>query len=137
MKILIARTNPGEAAELSEYFQSKTCEVFVATEQRLVYQVLAQKKIDAVLYNVSSLDDFAVIRYINATYPCAKVVVTSDAGLGANIDNVRQGDFTSIKLPYHLCQLQELFTGVSTQSSPQQKFQTLKEKSHTNNKNKR
>ena len=118
MKILIANTNPGETAELREYFQSNACEVYIAAEQRRVYQVLAQKAIDAVLYNISSLEDFAVIRYINATYPLVKVVVTSEAGMGANIDNVRQGAFTSLKLPYHLPQLQELFSAQSAQSNP-------------------
>lgn len=117
MKILIAKTNPGEAEELKEFFQSKACEVYIASEQRLVYQLLAQRDIDAVLYNVSSLDDFATIRYINTNYPLAKVVVTSEAGLSANIENVRQGDFTALKLPYHLCQLQELFTAVSADAA--------------------
>ncbi len=117
MKILIAKTSPSEAAELREYFDSNACEVYVASEQRLVYQVLASKEIDAVLYNVSSLDDFAVIRYINTTYPKAKVVVTSDAGLGANIENVRQGAYTALKLPYHLNQLQELFSAAAPKAS--------------------
>ena len=117
MKILIAQTNPGEAAELREYFNGNACEVYVASEQRMVYQLLASKEIDAVLYNVSSLDDFAVIRYINATYPEAQVVVTSEAGLSASIDNVRQGAFTALKLPYHLKQLQELLTEKQAPSS--------------------
>lgn len=117
MKILIAKTNPGEAAELSEYFQSNACEVFIASERRQVYQELAAKEIDAVLYNVSSQDDFAVIRYINSTYPSIKVVVTSDAGLSTYIDNVRQGAFTALKPHYHLNQLKELFTAEALKSS--------------------
>jgi DNA-binding NtrC family response regulator len=108
VKILIAKTNPNEAAELSEYFRSNACEVFIASERRQVYQELAAKDIDAVLFNVACLDDFAVIRYINATYPSIKVVVTSDAGLSTYIDNVRQGAFTALKPHYHLNQLQEL-----------------------------
>lgn len=115
MKILIAKTNPNEAAELSEYFQSNACEVFIASEQRLVYQLLAAKDIDAVLYNVASLDDFAVIRYINSTYPLIKVVITTEAGLGAYIDNVRKGAFTALKPHYHLNQLQELILADASQ----------------------
>ncbi len=112
MKILIAQPNPSEVTELLEYFQSNACEVFIATEQKLVYQVLAQNSIDAVLYNVSGLDDFAVIRYINTTYPQVKVVVTSDAGFCAKIDNIRQGTFTSLQLPYHLEQLNRIIKNV-------------------------
>ena len=110
MKILISQPNPSEAAELKEYFQSNACEVFIASERKLVYQMLAKHSIDAVLYSASSLDDFAVIRYINTIYPHVEVVVTSDAGFCANIDNIRQGTFTSLQLPYHLNQLQELFS---------------------------
>lgn len=117
VKILITQSNPGEAAELKEYFQSNACEVFIAQERKLVYQVLAKHSIDAVLYNVVDLYDFAVIRYINKTYPQVNVVVTSDAGFCANIDNIRQGAFTSLRFPYHLNQLQELITTESVKSA--------------------
>lgn len=113
MNILIAQASPSEATELLEYFQGNACEVHFASERKLLYQVLAQHSIDAVLYNVTSLDDFAVIRYINTTYPLTKVVAASDTSFYAKIDNIRQSDFASLQLPYHLNQLHELITAVS------------------------
>lgn len=117
MNILIAQASPGEATELLEYFQGNACEVFIAPERKFVYQALARHSIDAVLYNVSSLDDFAVIRYINITYPMVKVIVTSDAGICTKIDNIRQGDFTALRFPYHLNQLQDLIALESAKST--------------------
>jgi len=124
MKILIAQANQSEAVELQEYFQSNACEVFIAPEQKLVYQIMAQHTIDAVLFKVASLDDFSVIRYINNTYPLVKVVVTSDAGFCANIDNIRQGAFTALQFPYHLNQLQELIASVSTNTTHKTSMRT-------------
>ncbi len=117
MRILICRPNSYIAGELTEYFRSCNWEADIASEQGSIYQSLSRQKYDATLYYVSNLDDFAVIRYINSTYPEIQVVITSDAGLETSIENVRQGAFTSLKLPYHLNQLQELLAKESPSAS--------------------
>lgn len=109
MRILLSQPNCSEEKELTEFFQSNACEVFVANQPKEVYQLLAMKEIDAVLYRASNIDDFHVIRYINNTYPKVIVVVTSETSLCKSIENVRKGEFVSLQQPYHLYQLNELF----------------------------
>jgi DNA-binding NtrC family response regulator len=110
MRILICKPNLSLAEELSEYFHGCDWETDIAGEPGAIYQALSRQKYDVALYYVSSLDDFAVVRYINTTFPDIRVVITSDTGFDACIDNIRQGAFTTIKPPYHLTQLQEMFT---------------------------
>ncbi|MDZ4182147.1 MAG: hypothetical protein U1B83_04660 [Candidatus Cloacimonadaceae bacterium] len=120
MRILICRPNRHLAGELIEYFRGCDWEADVAAEPGSIYQSLSRHKYDASLYYVSSLDDFAVIRYINDTYPEIQVVITSDSGFETSIENVRQGAFTSLKQPYHLSQLHELFAHETPLPAPNQ-----------------
>jgi DNA-binding NtrC family response regulator len=115
MKILIAKANQSEETELRDYFQTYKCEVYAAVTKQAIFQILAGGAIEAVLYCLSNLDDFSIIRYINKTYPAVRVVIVSDSGLCTTIDNVRYGVFTSLKHPYHLNQLNSLFCHSSEQ----------------------
>lgn len=114
MKILITQAASQEASELQEYFQCNACEVIIAPQRRMIYQILAYHSINVVLFKVADLDDFTVIRYINTHYPTVKVIITSDAVFCSNIDNIRQGAFTSLKQPYHLDQLHDLIVSESS-----------------------
>lgn len=117
MRILICRPNRFISEELIEYFRGCNWEADIADEPGSIYQSLSRADYDIAFYNVSSLDDFAVIRYINATHPETQVVITSDAGFEASIENVRLGAYTSLRLPNHLNQLQELLTANSASAS--------------------
>ena len=109
MRILICRPNSYIASELTEYFRGCNWEADIASEPKAIYQALSRQKYDATLFYVSSLEDFALIRYINATYPELQVVISSDSAFAASIENIRAGAFTALKAPYPLKQLQELF----------------------------
>ncbi len=108
MRILICRPNLYLCDELTEYFKACNWESDIASESGAVYQLLSRKSYDLSLYYVSCLDDFAVIRYINFHYPELQVVIASESGFAAGIENVRQGAYTSLKHPNQLSQLQEL-----------------------------
>lgn len=56
--------------------------------------MLSREDFDTVLFNLSSTDDFAAIRYINRNYPNIRVIVSTDDRLVSTIRNVRAGKFT-------------------------------------------
>ncbi len=124
MKILIAKANQSEETELRDYFQTYKCEVYAAVTKQAIFQILAGGAIEAVLYCLSNLDDFSIIRYINKTYPAVRVVIVSDSGLCNTIDNVRYGVFTSLKHPYRLNQLNSLFSPKPEQENDEQTQKT-------------
>ncbi|MFA7026119.1 MAG: hypothetical protein WC176_09670 [Candidatus Cloacimonadaceae bacterium] len=126
MRILICRPSPYLRDELTEYFRECNWESDIASEPKAIYHSLSSKKYDLTLYYVSRLDDFAIIRYINSTYPEIQVVITADAPFEASIDNVRQGTYTALKLPYHLNQLQELLASKQAPDTP--KIQKMQDK---------
>jgi len=108
MTILICRPNLYLKEELTEYFSACGWESAIAAEPGDIYQSLSQRQYDLILYYVFSLDDFAVIRDINSHYPDLPVVIASDSGFAAGIENVRQGDYTALSLPGQLGQLRDL-----------------------------
>ena len=110
MRILICRPNLYLKEELTEYFSANGWESDLASDPGSIYQSLSQRQYELILYYVSSLDDFAVIRYINSHYPDLRVVIASDSGFAAGIENVRQGDYTSLGSSGQLGQLRELMT---------------------------
>jgi DNA-binding NtrC family response regulator len=115
MKVLIAKPNKFEVEELIEFFLNRAWDAHIATEPGSIYQMLSQQAFDAVLYNLGSTDDFAVIRYINTTFPSVKVIISTDVGLVATIDNVRSGNFTLLRQPNQFNQLDQLFSGITSQ----------------------
>jgi DNA-binding NtrC family response regulator len=99
MRILICKPSAYIADELTEYFRGLNWEADIAAEPGLIYQSLSRHKYDLSLYYVSSLDDFAQIRYINDNYPETKVIVSADPALGSAIENVRKGSYESLCYP--------------------------------------
>jgi DNA-binding NarL/FixJ family response regulator len=109
MKIMLVKPKEYEEAELKEYLCEYSCEVLTASDRSSIFQTLAQNQIDAVLYCLSCIDDFTIIRYINHHYPAIKVVISGDDKFCDSIENVRYGKFTSLRHPYRLNQLNSLF----------------------------
>ena len=109
MTILLARSSPYEEDDLKEFLLSHECTVLVARELPTLYQLLSTEPVDAVLYNVVSMDDFIVIRYINDNFPLVKVVVSTDDGFSTAIENMRNGTFQTLKRPFRLNQLNDMF----------------------------
>lgn len=114
MRVLICRPNRFLAEELMECFRSSDWEADVAVEPGSIYQSLSRQRYELSLYFVSSLDDFAVIKYINTTYPDIEVVITSDTGFEASIENVRRGAFTTLSQPYNLNHLKEFINNTAS-----------------------
>lgn len=130
MRILICRPNLYLKDELTEYFGACGWESDLAIEPVSVYQALSQRAYDLILYYVSSLDDFAVIRYINEHYPGIGVIVSVEPGLGNAIENVRLGSYQSICSPI---QFGDLGRCLNDQLDS---IQNLKEKRHIYDNNK-
>ncbi|GEM_PF-2145477 len=94
MKVLVTKSSLYERDELQEFFQDHSWEPTFAEESKTMYQMLSREDFDTVLFNLSSTDDFAAIRYINRNYPNIRVIVSTDDRLVSTIRNVRAGKFT-------------------------------------------
>jgi DNA-binding NtrC family response regulator len=110
VKVLVTKPSLYERDELEEFFQSQSWEPFFAEEPRTMYQMLSRDDYDVVLYNLSSTDDFAAIRYINRNYPNIRVIVSTDDRLVNTIMNIQKGQFTVTKKFDDLCNLEKLFS---------------------------
>jgi DNA-binding NtrC family response regulator len=109
VKVLVTKPSLYERDELEEFFQSQSWEPFFAEEPRTMYQMLSRDDYDVVLYNLSSTDDFAAIRYINRNYPNIRVIVSTDDRLVSTIRDVRAGKFTVTGHLEKMGQLEKLF----------------------------
>ncbi|MDD4308817.1 MAG: hypothetical protein PHO32_00385 [Candidatus Cloacimonetes bacterium] len=110
MRILLAKPKPLEEAELLEYFSSMNCYAKTVNNRSELCNVLDSQEIDIVLFNASTVDDFAQIRYINDNYPTVKVIVSLETSLGNAVENVRNGSYQAIRRPFHLNDLDACIT---------------------------
>jgi len=113
MKIMLMKPGPYEAANLEEFFQGLHTELITAHDPRSLSKALLDGDTDILLYNVSSIEDFALIRYVNIHHPDVRVIVLTENGMGSAIENVRQGSFGSLRKPYHLEELSDYITANS------------------------
>lgn len=114
MRILLAKPKPLEEAELLEYFSSMQCGTEIVYDRNELCSILNCQPIDIVLYNASTVEDFAQIRYINENYPEIKVIVSLETNLGNAIENVRKGSYQAIRRPFHLSDLDACISSNTT-----------------------
>ena len=107
MRVLLMNPAKGEATELIDWFQTMHCAVEAVYDRTALSRILGKKAIDVVLYNASELTDFAMISYINSSYPGINVIVSMDSSFCAAIENVRTCAFRVMKKPYKLSNLLE------------------------------
>lgn len=102
MKILLMKPGIYEQPDLEEYFLGMSFEVQTVLDIHALSRQLCRGPVDVLLYNVTALEDFGVIRYVNEHYPAVAVVVATENGMGSGIDNIRKGSYKSVRKPYHL-----------------------------------
>jgi len=99
-----------EKANLEEYFRGLCNDVFTVHDLRSLSQGLLKDQVDLLLYSISGLEDFGIIRYVNDNYPDVKVILLTENGMGTIIENVRRGNFASLPKPFHLDELSDFIT---------------------------
>lgn len=112
MNVLMVKTKEYEKRQLNDFFDTVSSRLFFAEKNHDIYRILSESGINAVLYFVENIDDFAMIRFINQNYPEVKVLVITENYICTGIDHIKESVFTYLRQPYSLEQIDDFLIRV-------------------------
>ncbi len=90
--------------------------VYEADNLEKAIQILESRSVHTVLLMVSTLRDFALVKYINKFHRKLQLVLMANDELLDVIETIRSGDFNTATIPYRLEELAAINKSQSTKS---------------------
>ena len=108
MKVLIFSAKKYFREEVRDFFQSEKIELLSAHSLEEAIDIFFKNKIDIFLFNIDSLEEVELLRYINKYYQEVKVFILTNNFLHNAISILRNGNYRLVENPFKIQELKNL-----------------------------
>jgi len=108
MNVLVMSSKKYFRDEIAEFFQTENIKLFSADTLESAIDILFKIKIDIFLFNIDSLEEIELLRYINKYYQTIEVIILTNNFLHNAISILRTGHYRLMNNPFKFQELKTL-----------------------------
>ena len=108
MNVLVMSSKKYFRDEMAEFFQTENIKLFSADTLESAIDILFKDKIDIFLFNIDSLEEIELLRYINKYYQTIEVIILTNNFLHNAISILRTGHYRLMNNPFKIQELKTL-----------------------------